>query len=411
MNVTLNSPLFKEVIVAPPSKSEAHRALICASLARAATFIPCAVTNNDIEATAGCLRALGANIEKRSDGYYVEPIKEIPQFTECDCGESGTTLRFMIPLCAAFGCKTTLTLHGRLPERPLSPLDTVLAGKGVSVTKHANTVTVSGSLPKNDDWSIAGNVSSQFISGMLFALTVVGGTLTVTEKTESRPYIEMTCGIINGCGGSITEINGKYTVSSAYPLNCQESVYVGGDWSGAAFPLVIGAVGKRSVTVKGLDISSAQGDKAIIAVLKKMGAEIEQNGTAFTAHPSKLYGCTVDCADIPDLVPVLAVAALRADVKTEFINAARLRLKESDRISATAAMIRALGGKVEEKPDGLTVYKSYLTGGKVNSENDHRIAMSAAAAACFASGKVEITDAQCVNKSYPAFWEEFEALI
>ncbi len=411
MNVTLNSPLFKARITAPPSKSEAHRALICAALAQNEVFIPCPVTNNDIEATAGCLRALGAGIEQKDGGYYVTPIMSVPKSAECDCGESGTTLRFMIPLCTALGCETKLILHGRLPERPLSPLDTVLAEKGVSVAKDGNSVTVSGKLPENAEWSIAGNISSQFVSGMLFALTVVGGTLTVTDKTESRPYIEMTRSMINSCGGNITAKEDIYTVSPAYPLKCTKTIRVGGDWSGAAFPLVIGTVGKRAVTVSGLDTNSTQGDKAIISVLWKMGAKIDTDGDSVTAYPSLLKGCTVDCADIPDLVPVLAAAALKAEGKTEFINAARLRLKESDRISATAAFIRALGGKAEESDCGLTVYKSPLTGGTVNSENDHRIAMSAAAAACFAQGEVTILNAQCVNKSYPAFWEEFEALI
>ncbi len=411
MNISLNTPLFKKEITAPPSKSEAHRALICASLAKSAVFIPCSATNNDIEATANCLRALGAGVEKRDGGYYVTPITSLPEKAECDCGESGTTLRFIIPLCAALGCKTTLIMHGRLPERPLSPLDTVLSEKGVSVTKDGNTATVSGKIPENAEWSIAGNVSSQFVSGMLFALTVAGGTLTVTEKTESRPYIEMTRSIINSCGGSITECGNKYTVTPAYPLECPKKIIVGGDWSGAAFPLVIGVAGKRAVTVKGLDTNSTQGDKAILTVLKKMGARIVDGGFSVTAYPSPLKGCTVDCADIPDLVPVLAIAALKAEGKTEFINAARLRLKESDRISATVNMIRALGGNAEESADGLTVHRSTLAGGTVNSVNDHRIAMSAAVAACLAEGRVTVLDAQCVNKSYPAFWEEFEALI
>ncbi len=411
MNVTLNSPMFKERITAPPSKSEAHRALICAALSKNEVFIPCPVTNNDIEATAGCLRALGAKIEKADGGYYVTPIVTVPQSAECDCGESGTTLRFMIPLCAALGCKTRLITHGRLPERPLSPLDTVLSERGVSVTKDGNAVNLSGRIPENAKWSIAGNVSSQFVSGMLFALTVAGGTLTVTEKTESKPYIEMTRSIINSCGGNITVNDNIYAVEPAYPLECAKTINVGGDWSGAAFPLVIGAVGKRAVTVSALHTDSTQGDKQIVSVLKKMGARIEADECSVTSYPSKLKGCTVDCADIPDLVPVLAIAALKAEGKTEFINAARLRLKESDRISATVNMILALGGKAEESADGLTVYESTLTGGTVNSVNDHRIAMSAAVAACFAEGAVTVLDAQCVNKSYPAFWEEFEALI
>ncbi|MBQ2732588.1 MAG: 3-phosphoshikimate 1-carboxyvinyltransferase, partial [Clostridia bacterium] len=312
--------------------------------------------------------------------------------------------------CAALGCNTVIKMHGRLPQRPLSPLDTMLTEKGITVLKRGDELEIGGLLPRNEDWSIAGNVSSQFISGMLFALTVAGGSLTVTGSVESKPYIDMTKSIILSCGGSITENANTYSVAPSVPLSVPSPLPVGGDWSGAAFPLVIGAIGNRAVSVSGLDMNSTQGDKAIVSVLREMGAKIKAEGDRVTAHPSQLRGCTVDCGQIPDLVPVLAVAALKAEGKTEFINAARLRLKESDRLTATAALITALGGKVSEHTDGLTVYKSTLTGGIANSENDHRIAMSAAAAACFAEGAVTVLGAQCVNKSYPTFWEEFEAL-
>lgn len=410
MDISLNRPKFKERIRAVPSKSEAHRAMICAALGRRTVFMPCPVTNNDIEATARCLTALGARLTYEEGGYTVTPIKEVPASAKCDCGESGTTLRFMIPLCAALGCETEITMHGRLPERPLSPLDTMLTEKGVSVIKNGNVLKIRGALPKNESWEIAGNVSSQFISGMLFALTVAGGTLTVTGNTESKPYIDMTKSVISACGGKIEETENTYKVRAAVPLDTPSPLPVGGDWSGAAFPIAIGVTAKRKVTVCGLDINSTQGDKAIISVLRRMGAKITVCGDAVTAHPSDLAGCTVDCADIPDLVPVLAVAALTAKGKTEFINAARLRLKESDRLFATAELIKKLGGTVTEHEDGLTVYESTLTGGRVNSHNDHRIAMSAAVAAFFTEGCVTVTDAQCADKSYPTFWEEFEAL-
>ncbi|MBQ7010322.1 MAG: 3-phosphoshikimate 1-carboxyvinyltransferase [Clostridia bacterium] len=411
MDITLRSPRFKATVAAVPSKSEVHRAMICAALGREDAFIPCPAVNKDIEATARCLNALGARLDYENDGYTVQPIKTVPSSAKCDCGESGTTLRFMIPLCAALGCKTEIKMHGRLPERPLSPLDTMLEERGVSVIKNGDVLTVAGSLPKDLNWSIAGNVSSQFISGMLFALTVAGGKLTVTGKTESKPYIDMTVKVINSCGGNISENSEAYTVKSALPLQCPTPLSVGGDWSGAAFPICIGVTGRRAVTVNGLDTNSTQGDKAVIDVLRAMGANITVEGSSVTAHPSDLHGCTVDCSNIPDLVPVLAVTALKAEGKTEFINAARLRLKESDRLTATKSLITALGGKAEEHADGLTVYHSSLSGGIAESENDHRIAMSAAVAACFADGCVTIKNAQCADKSYPTFWNEFEELI
>ena len=410
MNVTLNRPVFKATVTAVPSKSEAHRAMICAALGKSEVFIPCPITNNDIEATARCLNALGANISYIDGGYTVRPVTTPNSHASCDCGESGTTLRFMIPIFAALGCEAEIKMHGRLPQRPLSPLDEMLSERGVSVKINGDVLTVNGKLPANEDWSIAGNVSSQFISGMLFALSVVGGTLTVTGKTESKPYIDMTEKTMRLCGARLCAADSVYTVSPSLPYDAPNPLIVGGDWSGAAFPLCIGAVGEHPVTVKGIDTASAQGDKEIVNVLKRMGAKITVDGNSVTAYPSRLCGITVDCGDIPDLLPVLAITAMKAEGKTEFINAARLRLKESDRLTAVANLINALGGSVSEHTDGLTVFYGEPTGGNAESENDHRIAMSAAVAAFFANGEVGISNAQCASKSYPTFWEEFEAM-
>jgi len=410
MDITLRSPRFKATVAAVPSKSEVHRAMICASLGREDAFIPCPAVNKDIEATARCLNSIGAKLTYENGGYTVQPIKTAPASAKCDCGESGTTLRFMIPLCAALGCETDITMHGRLPERPLSPLDTVLSEKGIWVTRQENVLKIRGKLPKNEKYRIAGNVSSQFISGMLFALLISGGELTVTGTQESKPYVTMTLNTIRTCGGSITEKRNVYVVAPSAPLSCPKILRVGGDWSGAAFPLCIGVVGNRAVTVTGLDTESPQGDKEVLNVLRRMGAKITVDGDAVTAHPSALTGTTVDCRDIPDLLPVLAVTALKAKGKTEFINAARLRLKESDRLFAVARLINSIGGKATEHPEGLTVYASTPTGGAADSENDHRIAMSAAVAAFFSDGEITVSSAECTDKSYPSFWEEFEAL-
>ncbi|MBQ2733903.1 MAG: 3-phosphoshikimate 1-carboxyvinyltransferase, partial [Clostridia bacterium] len=236
MDIILDHPVFKETVRALPSKSEAHRAMICAALGKEAVFVPCPVTNNDIEATAGCLSALGARISYANGGYSITPISEPQKSARCDCGESGTTLRFMIPICAALGCNTVIKMHGRLPQRPLSPLDTMLTEKGISVLRCGDELEIGGLLPRNEDWSIAGNVSSQFISGMLFALTVAGGSLTVTGSVESKPYIDMTKSIILSCGGSITENANTYSVAPSVPLSVPSPLPVGGDWSGAAFP-------------------------------------------------------------------------------------------------------------------------------------------------------------------------------
>jgi len=406
MDIKLSNPKLKRNITLPSSKSEAHRYLLCAALTKSGARVPCHSPSKDIEATAGVLSALGAKSEYKDRFFEVSPINAIGNIT-ADCGESGTTLRFMLALCAALGVNAEFICRGRLAKRPLFPFDKMMRAAGVTVTQGESTVKIEGKMPENASWSIDGSVSSQFISGMLFALTLCGGTLTVTGKTESKPYIDLTVDIIRKFGGHIEENGNTYTVRPS-TLTAPENVFVGGDWSGAAFPLCIGAVGKHPVSVSHLDTSSTQGDKEIIAVLSRMGARTEICGSTVTAYPSKLHGIKIDCANIPDMVPALAITALAAEGETEFVSAKRLRYKESDRISAVCEMIRALGGKADENEDGFTVYGGKIAGGTVDSKNDHRIAMAASIAAFFAEGDVIIQDAECVNKSYPDFWNEFE---
>ncbi|MBR2453983.1 MAG: 3-phosphoshikimate 1-carboxyvinyltransferase [Clostridia bacterium] len=406
MDIKLSSPKLKRNITLPSSKSEAHRYLLCAALTKNGARVPCHSPSKDIEATAGVLSALGAKSEYKNGCFEVSPINADNSIT-ADCGESGTTLRFMLALCAALGVNAEFICHGRLAKRPLFPFDEMMRAAGVTVTQGESTVKIEGKMPENASWSIDGSVSSQFISGMLFALTLCGGTLTVTGKTESKPYIDLTVDIIRKFGGDIEENGNTYIVRPS-TLTAPENVFVGGDWSGAAFPLCIGAVGKHPVSVSRLDTNSTQGDKEIIAVLSRMGARTEICGSTVTAYPSKLHGIKIDCANIPDMVPALAITALSAEGKTEFVNAKRLRYKESDRISAVCEMIRALGGKADENEDGFTVYGGKIAGGTVDSKNDHRIAMAASIAAFFTEGDVIIQDAECVNKSYPDFWNEFE---
>ncbi|MBR6742030.1 MAG: 3-phosphoshikimate 1-carboxyvinyltransferase [Clostridia bacterium] len=406
MDIKLSNPKLKRNITLPSSKSEAHRYLLCAALTKNGARVPCHSPSKDIEATAGVLSALGAKSEYKDGCFEVSPINADNNIT-ADCGESGTTLRFMLALCAALGVNAEFICRGRLAKRPLFPFDEMMRTAGVTVTQNENTVKIEGKMPENASWSIDGSVSSQFISGMLFALTLCGGTLTVTGKTESKPYIDLTVDIIRKFGGDIEENGNTYIVRPS-TLTAPENVFVGGDWSGAAFPLCIGAVGKHPVSVSHLDTNSTQGDKEIIAVLSRMGARTEICGSTVTAHPSKLHGIKIDCANIPDTVPALAITALSAEGETEFVNAKRLRYKESDRISAVCEMIHALGGKADENEDGFTVYGGKIAGGTVDSKNDHRIAMAASIAAFFTEGDVIIQDAECVNKSYPEFWNEFE---
>lgn len=414
MNVTLKKPIFANKVLAPTSKSAAHRVLIAAAFADAPTRIRVSGAGADIAATVRCLSSMGAKIEEKKceDGncwLCVTPIQEGVENAIADCGESGSTLRFLVPVAGAIGKKTTFLRRGRLPERPMEPLASELMRHGVNLTENEDgSLTVSGKLEAGD-YAIAANVSSQFVTGLLFALSLLDkpSTLRLTGEIESAPYIEMTLNALGAFGARPEEsVNEPVYCVGGKRLVTPGELYPEGDFSGAAFPLAAGVLGANPVTVGGMDLSSAQGDKAIVELLEKFGAKIEKDPKRgeITAFPSNLCGIHIDAKQIPDLVPILAVLGAFAKGKTVITGAARLRLKESDRIATTAALLRALGGKVEESDDGLTVYGSPLTGGKVDGANDHRIVMSAAVAALRIDDEVEITDSEAVAKSYPEFF-------
>ncbi|MBR6782239.1 MAG: 3-phosphoshikimate 1-carboxyvinyltransferase [Clostridia bacterium] len=433
MDKQLNCPRIDGALRAPSSKSEAHRALIVAALsylycgASRQIRVRCTDLNQDIEATIRCLRALGSQIEEDGEYLLVTPITVLPESAHLYCGESGSTLRFLLPVCCALGATEitppsfTVYLHmkGRLPERPLSPLYEELVAHGAILSPiGSNPLAVKGGL-SSGDYTLDGGVSSQFISGLLFALPLLGkdSTIRVTGKVESEPYIFMTQKILLS---PVREIDcqcpGFYRITgrSHRTAHCNiEDFLVGGDWSGAAFFLAAGLLNSQgSVTVTGLDVESSQGDKAIIDVLRRMGGEIVRNNNgSLTALPSHLHGVEIDASQIPDLVPILAVAASVAEEETVISGASRLRLKESDRLKTVSNMISALGGKITETSDGLIIAGvPRLKGGIVDSAGDHRIAMSGAVASLVCDGAVTVVGAEAVAKSYPKFWEEFEAI-
>lgn len=436
MERILYSPRLCGTVRAPSSKSEAHRALIAAALAylygaggRPRT-VRCPDLNEDIEATARCLSALGAGIRRIGEDFFVTPIITLPPHPLPDCGESGSTLRFLLPVCAALGglpqapagFTVSLLGHGRLPKRPLSPLYEELVAHGTSISPMgSNPLAVQGKLTAGS-YTLDGGVSSQFISGLLFALPLLGGdsTLTVTGRIESAPYVGMTLDAITRVTGAVAgelprfRIQGRNSHPSMPMPPEGESSPVGGDWSGAAFFLTAGVLSAEgdSITLTGLDTTSRQGDKAIVDILRAMGGRIEvRSDGALTAYPSHLRGCVMDASQVPDLVPILAVAASVAEGETRIVGASRLRLKESDRLQTVHAMLTALGGHVTETDDGLIIRGvPRLTGGVVDAAGDHRIAMSGAIAATVCTGCVTVTGAEAVGKSYPAFWDVMDAL-
>lgn len=384
------------------SKSFAHRALICACLAKSKSQIKINTTSADIEATVSCLRSLGAEIEINGSVYSVTPIKSLCQRAEIDCNESGSTLRFLLPVVCALGIETKINGSGRLPERPLSPLKEELIRMGAKISD-TFPLNVSGKISAGE-YVMRGDVSSQFVTGLLMALSYLGGgKIKLLPPVQSRPYIDITLQVLRTFGADIKEENNTFYINNAPLTGCDFTVE--GDWSNAAFPLCMGA------EVTGLNPDSTQGDKAIIDVLKSMGAEISQKGGSFKADVSALHGCRIDAADIPDAVPVIAAIASTAKGETVIYNAERLRLKESDRIQTTCDMLRSLGADIFETADGMVINgKESLSGGETESYNDHRIAMAAAVAAVKCENAVIIRNAEAVNKSYPEFFNDYNKL-
>jgi 3-phosphoshikimate 1-carboxyvinyltransferase len=410
MNITLSPSTPRGALNAVSSKSAAHRILICSAFADKSTVIRCEHTNRDIEATADCLRALGARIEYRTPYFYVTPISTPTDGAVLNCAESGSTLRFLLPIIPALGISARFSMLGRLPERPLSPLYEELISHGACLSAQgSNPLLCEGELG-GGEYRIRGDVSSQFISGLLFALTVSGkgGEIIIEGKTESAPYIEMTESALAIFGAPPRKNGNGYTVLPNSRLISPEAIDVEGDWSGAAFPLCMGAIGKGEVTLRGLRADSRQGDMQIIGLLHRFGADIsEKNGEYAVRGGAPLRGIDIDATQIPDLVPVLAVVASVASGTTNIRGVSRLRLKESDRVASVCAMLTALGADVSADDDSIAVRgRSGLAGGTVNTFNDHRIAMSAAVASVVCEGEVCVLDAQCVSKSYPRFWED-----
>ncbi|MBE6925493.1 MAG: 3-phosphoshikimate 1-carboxyvinyltransferase [Ruminococcaceae bacterium] len=388
MDITIQPGRLNGTVRIIPSKSQAHRLLICAAFADKETEIICPETNEDISATADCLNALGAQIRRTDNGYCVTPAHTIPEIATLNCKESGSTLRFMLPIVGALGVDTTFHLSGRLPDRPLSPLKEEMERMGCTISiPQRGLLRCTGKL-KVGSYQIDGSVSSQFISGLLFALVLINKecTLTVTGKVESRPYIDLTMNALQMFGANIC----GNRISPSLPLTSPEKLTVEGDWSNAAFFYAANALGS-SIQIENLREDSAQGDRICKEILSTLGP------------------MNVDATDIPDLVPILSVAA-SAKFGGRFTGIGRLRLKESDRIASTVAMLRAFGIEAEADENTLTVHSGHFSSCTVQSENDHRIAMASAIAATVADGPVTILNAQCVSKSYPAFWDVYKQL-
>lgn len=387
-----------------PSKSASHRAVMMAALCGGHTQLAPLQRSRDIEATLSCAAALGLG----APGEGALPLRTL------DCGESGSTLRFFIPLALDGRGPVRLIGHGRLMKRPLEVYEQLFIPRGISWSLEGDALTVEGQL-QSGEYALRGDVSSQFITGLLLALPRLDGdsVIRITTPLESRAYVELTRRI-QAAFGVASHWQGERTLlvpGGQIPVS-PGSFAIEGDWSHAAFYLVAGAIGSAGpLTLRRLDMNSTQGDRAIVPILRSMGARIEEGPEGLTVHPSALHGQSVDVTQVPDLVPVLAVAMAGAQGESRITGAARLRIKESDRLSAIANALNACGADVRELPDGLIIHGGRpLHAASVDGCNDHRIVMAMAVSAALSDGDIVLSDAQAVSKSAPAFWEEYASL-
>lgn len=411
-NVIISPSTLKGTVSAPPSKSDVHRAIICAALSQGVCRISPVALSNDIKATIGCIEALGATTKMENnvltvDGSNIYTNKKADLF----CSESGSTLRFFIPVAAAGGINATFSGEGLLPDRPIGIFLNTLPEAGVEcITEGGLPLEIKGQL-RSGIFEIPGNVSSQFITGLLFALPLLKGDseIRLTSPLESTGYIDMTIYTMSKFGVEVeTTENGWFIRGNQ---NYKPTDYITDrDWSQAAFFMVAGAI-SGNVTITGVNKNSAQGDKKIAELLAQFGADVNWEDSQVTVKSEEMKAITIDASQIPDLVPVLAVCATFAKGTTKIINAERLRIKESDRLNTTANLINSLGGKVTELSDGLEITGvSMLKGGNAQGSNDHRIVMSAAVCGCGCENEIDCTDAQSINKSYPDFFEDYNRI-
>ncbi len=395
------------------SKSDIHRCIICAAFADKETEIQFCGLSKDILTTIECVRKLGAKAEffDKRVKIYPTSIENIRQGLILDCVESGTTARFLLPI-AAYCCKgCIMTGEGRLPERPFSPLCDCLEQHGANFSSTMLPITVIKNISQGGTYKIPGNISSQYISGLLLMLSVSGGgRIELTTPLESVGYVDMTIYTLKSFGIRVDVGCGWYEIAPGQSLKSPGKIKAQGDWSSAAFWLCADALG-ANVDLLGLDENCPQGDREIVHLLQKFGADVVRTGESLRIQAGRLKGIEIDARDVPDLVPVLCAVACGAKGKTRITGASRLRLKESDRIESTAQMLRSLGADVVTFEDGLEINGSgSLDGGTVDGFNDHRIVMSAAVASLVCKKQVKIEGAQAVEKSYTTFFGDFDAL-
>lgn len=411
-------------VTVPPSKSAAHRALLCAALSQGKSTVFNIDRSKDMEATLGAVRALGASaVYREEDRAVFLDASRLGTIAggEIDCLESGSTLRFLIPVAAALGGSWRFIGSGRLPQRPLGVYERLLPEHGVEFQSQGGLpLEISGNLLPGE-YALPGNISSQFITGLLLALPLLDGdsTITLTSSLESQGYVNLTLGVLREYGIKITKTPQGWRVPGKQSYRPRE-YSVEGDWSQAAFFLSMAAVSPEGAKVRlhGLEQDSLQGDKACIERFEGFGLKTRWAGKVLEAwNPNAdcpfggLQGQVIDASQIPDMVPALAVCGALSKGETRIENAGRLRLKESDRLAAMEEAVNSLGGKACSTEDSLILEGvEAFRGGTALGRNDHRVVMALAAAALRSAGDVRVTDERSIEKSYPGFYKDFRNL-
>ena len=412
--VVLKQSKLKGTVTVPSSKSICHRAVICAGLSQGISNIDNVNYSQDIDATCGAMKNFGVNIIKNNKSLKIIGAKQLDvKNSNIECVESGSTLRFLIPLAALTGKKTIFQGEGELVERPLAPYYKIFEEQKINY-KNSNgnlPLIIEGEL-KPGEYRVKGNISSQFISGLLFALPLLHGDskIIVTSELESKAYVDLTVDMLKDFSVVVDNKDYKEFIIKGNQKFKPKDCIIEGDFSQAAFWLVAGILG-MDVECDGLNIKSRQGDMAILNIIKSMGGEILIEGNKVRALPAKTKGIIFDASQCPDLVPVVAVLGALSEGTTEIINAERLRIKECDRLQALCSELNKLGADIEETSQGLLIRgKQALRGGNVYSWGDHRIAMALTVASIKCTEPVIIKDALSVRKSYPDFWKHFKML-
>ncbi len=411
MNLLLENKKLIGSVNVPSSKSLAHRYLICGALAKEpGSIITNVSVSDDILATINVLEALGAEIEVRGNTCTIIKCISNTRSTVLDCKESGSVLRFFLPIALMLVDEVKFIGKGRLLERPLTPYFDIMDKQGIAYVLTQDSLIIKGKLSGNK-YELPGDISSQFITGLLFAavLSDQDTIIEITTTLQSVGYVEMTLDAFECFGVHVIREENRFIITGdqCFEKTC---ISVEGDYSQAAFFLVAGALGNE-INVLGINEDSLQGDKEIVQILKNAGATIVQDNDVIKAVQNELKPFVVDASDIPDLVPILAVLACGIKGDSKIINASRTRLKESDRLYTIAKELRALGGDVLELEDGLIIKGTgSLKGGTVIGHNDHRIAMALAIASTIAKNNVVINGAECVSKTYPHFFEHIVSL-